>query len=216
MLTYGKEDLAGKAAVFSVTIKGIKFTELPELDDEFAKDVSEFDTLDEYKADIEAKINERNEKNAEMAVEEKLIDTLVDNLDADIPEAMYETEVENVIRDRDYQLRAQGLSLDMYMKYTGMDLDAMREQAKPQAIRQVKTRLALDKIIELEGIAATEEETEEEYKKLAEAYNMEIEKVKEVLPAENLQKDVCTKKAVDFIRANAVITEKAQEEAQAE
>lgn len=209
---YGKDDLAGKEAVFKVTVKGIKFTELPELDDEFAKDVSEFDTLAEYKADIEAKLNERYEKSAESAVEEQLIDGLIDNLEADIPDAMYDTEVENVIRDRDFQLRSQGLSLDMYMKYTGMDLDGMRAQAKPQAIRQVKTRLALDKIIELEGITASEEDLATEYQKLADAYTMELDEVKKRLPADALSKDICTRKAVDLIRAEAVITEKTEEE----
>ena len=208
---YG-HDLGGKAVVFHVKCNEVKFEELPELDDEFAKDISEFDTLAEYKADIEAKLNEKYEKSAESAVEEQLIDGLIDNLEADIPDAMYDTEVENVIRDRDFQLRSQGLSLDMYMKYTGMDLDGMRAQAKPQAIRQVKTRLALDKIIELEGITASEEDLATEYQKLADAYTMELDEVKKRLPADALSKDICTRKAVDLIRAEAVITEKAEEE----
>lgn len=213
---YGKEDLAGKDAVFNVILHEIKLKELPDLDDEFAKDVSEFDTLDEYKSDILAKINERNDKAAEDAVEGKLIDELLANLDADVPPPMIDGEAENIIRDRDYSMRSQGMSLDMYMKYTGMTLDQMREQVKPMAERQVKTRLALEKIVELEGIAADEADIEAEYEKMAGMYNMESEKVKESVQPDILSKDITLRKAVEFIKANAVITTKQAEEPEAE
>ncbi len=205
---YNKEDLAGKEAVFKVILNEIKYKELPDLDDEFAKDVSEFDTLDEYKADILAKINERNDKSADNAVEGKLIDALLANTDVDVPAPMIDTEVENIIRDRDYSMRSQGMNLEMYMKYTGMTLETMREQVKPQAERQVKTRLALEKIVAIESITADESDIEAEYEKLAKMYNMEIDKVKEAVLPDSLSNDICVRKAVDFIKANAVITEK--------
>lgn len=213
---YNKEDLAGKEAVFKVVLNEIKYKELPDLDDEFAKDVSEFDTLDEYKADILAKINERNDKSADNAVEGKLIDALLVNLDVDIPTPMIDTEIENIIRDRDYSMRSQGLNLEMYMKYTGMTLETMREQVKPQAERQVKTRLALEKIVLLEGITADESDIEAEYEKLAKMYNMETDKVKEAVLPDSLSKDICVRKAVDFIKASAVITVKQPGESTAE
>jgi trigger factor len=209
---YNKKELADKEAVFKVSLKEIKLKELPELDDEFAKDVSDFDTLDEYKADILAKINERNDKAADNAVEGKLIDALLSKLDADIPSPMIDAEVENIIRDRDYSMRSQGLNLDMYMKYTGMTLDTMREQAKPQAERQIKTRLALEKIAINENIEADEADIEAEYDKLVKMYNMEIDKVKEAVMPDALKKDICIRKAVDFVKNNAFITVKQADE----
>lgn len=203
---YNKEDLAGKEAVFKVILHEVKLKELPELDDEFAKDVSEFDTLDEYKADLKAKINERNEKAADQALEGKLIDSLLSKLEADVPPPMIDSETENIIRDRDYSMRSQGLNLDMYLKYTGMTLESMREQVRPEAERQVKTRLALEKIVENEGITADEADIEAEYEKLAKTYNMEADKVKEAVLPDSLSKDICVRKAVDLIKANAVIT----------
>lgn len=213
---YDKEDLAGKEAVFKVLLKELKFKELPELDDEFAKDVSDFDTLDEYKADIMAKINERNDKAADNAVEGKLIDALLTKLEADVPPPMIEAETENIIRDRDYSMRSQGLNLEMYMKYTGMTLETMREQVKPQAERQVKTRLALEKIVANESIEADEADIETEYNKLAKMYNMEIDKTKEAIQPDALKKDICIKKAVDFVKNNAIITVKQAEAVTAE
>lgn len=209
---YGKKELAGKEAVFKVKVHEIKLKELPELDDEFAKDVSEFDTLDDYKADIRAKINERNNRASDNAVESKLIDALLLKLEADVPPPMIDSEVENIIRDRDYSMRSQGLNLDLYMKYTGMTLEKMREQVKPQAERTVKTRLALEKIVEIENITADEADIEAEYDKLAKMYNMEIEKVKESVGPDALKKDICIRKAVDFIKENAIITEKKADE----
>ena len=208
---YHAEELKGKAAVFKCKLNGLKFNELPVLDDDFAKDVSEFDTLDEYKADIKAKINERHAKAADASVEEQIITALGEKLVCDIPECMFENETENFVRDYDNRLRMQGLDLSTYFKYTGMDLDTLRKNMRPDAERQVKTRLALEKIAELENIVVSDEETEEEYKRLAEAYNMEVEKIKEAVAAEAIAEDLKVKKAVDLVKEKAVVTEAATE-----
>ena len=211
---YHADNLAGKPAVFKVTLKELKTTELPELNDDFAKDASEFDTLDEYKADIKAKIQERNEKEAENHVEEQIIDSLIEKLQADIPAAMIETEAENLLRDYDNNLRMQGMSLADFVKYTGMDLDTMREQFKPRAERQVKTRLALEKIAELENVEVSEADIEEEFKRIAGMYNIDVEEVKKVVEPENLKKDIAVQKAVDLVKAAAVVVKaKAKKEA---
>ena len=178
---YHAAELAGKPAVFKIKLHEIKFNELPALDDEFAKDVSEFDTFAEYKADVKAKIQDRYNKQADGEVEEQLIGALIEKLKAEIPEPMYVAETENFVRDFDGRLRMQGLDLKTYFKYTGLDLDALRKQMRPQAERQVKTRLALEKIVELEGIKPTDEEIAAEYDRIAKAYNMELDKVKEMV-----------------------------------
>ena len=204
---YHAPELAGKAATFKCKLNAIKFTELPELDDEFARDVSEFDTLDEYKADIKAKLTERNNKAADADVEEQLIAALGEKLVAEIPEAMYENETENFVRDYDNRLRMQGLDLATYFKYTGLDLDTIRKQMRPDAERQVKTRLALEKIAELEAIEVNDEEIESEYGRLAEAYGMEADQVKSAVAVEALVADMKVKKAVDLVKESAVVTD---------
>ena len=204
---YHAENLAGKEATFKCKLNSIKFNELPVLDDEFAKDVSEFDTLDEYKADIQAKLTEQHTKQADAQVDEALIKALIEKLNAEIPEAMFDNEVENFVRDYDNRLRMNGLDLQTYFKYTGLDLDKLREQMRPDAERQVKTRLALEKIAALENIAVSEEETEAEYGRLAEMYNMEADKVREVVAAEAIAEDLKVKKAIELVREKAVITE---------
>ena len=208
---YHAKELAGKEATFKTVLHEIKFNELPALDDDFAKDVSEFDTFDEYKADVKAKITDRHVKAADAEVEEKLIDALIDNLEADIPEAMFVNETENQLRDYDNRLRMQGLDLGTYLKYTGLDLDKMREQFRPRAERQVKTRLALEKIAELENLTVTDEDTEAEIKKIADMYGLETDKVKEQVSPDMLAEDIKVGKAVDIVKANAVITDKAPE-----
>ena len=199
---YHSEELAGKDAIFKISLNGIKFNELPELDDEFVKDVSDFNTVDEYKADIKAKLEKKNEQEADNAVEAQIIDALINALEADIPAAMFETEAENFVRDYDSRLRMQGLDLATYCKYTGQTLDQLREQFKPMAERQVKTRLALEKVVELEAIDATSEEIDAEYENLAKAYGMEADKVKELVEADAIKADLCVKKAVEFVKAN--------------
>lgn len=211
---YHAKELAGKEATFKTVLHEIKFNELPALDDDFAKDVSEFDTFDEYKADVKAKITDRHVKAADAEVEEKLIDELINNLEADIPEAMFVNETENQLRDYDNRLRMQGLDLGTYLKYTGLDLDKMREQFRPRAERQVKTRLALEKIAELENLTVTDEDTEAEIKKIADMYGLETDKVKEQVSPDMLAEDIKVGKAVDIVKANAVITDKAPEAAE--
>ena len=205
---YHAADLAGKPAVFKVTIHSITNVELPELDDDFAKDVSEFDTFDEYKADLKAKIEKRHEAAADNAVEEKLVEALIEKLEADIPEAMFVTETENFVRDYDNRLRSQGLDLNTYFKYTGLTLDNLREQMRPQAERQVKARLALEKIAELENLEATEEDINGEYENIANAYGVELEQVKANIDAEAIAADMKVKKAMDLVKEKAVVTTK--------
>ena len=203
---YHAAELAGKAAIFKTVLHEIKWSELPELDDEFAKDVSEFDTFAEYKADVEAKITERHNAEADREVENKLIEKLIENLEADIPEAMFVTETENQVRDYDNRLRMQGLDLNTYLKYTGMTLDNMREQFRPMAEKQVKTRLALEKIAELENIEVTDEEIEAELQKIADAYRIELSEVKAQITPDMITDDIKVSKAVEVVKANASIT----------
>ena len=203
---YHAKELAGKAAVFKVKLHAIKATELAELDDEFAKDVSEFDTLEAYKADIRAKQAERNEKQADAEVEDKLIDVLVEKMEADIPEVMFEAETENSLRDMDNNLRMQGLDLGTYCKYTGMTLDTIREQMRPRAEKQVKVRLVLEKIAKLEKLSALKKDIEAEYKRIAEAYNVPVDEVKKMIDAKDLGEDLKVKAAIDLVKEKAVIT----------
>jgi trigger factor len=204
---YHGEDVKGKEAVFKVKLNGIRYEELPELDDEFAKDISEFDTLEEYRADLKEKIKERNSKRVEVSVEEQLVDGVIANLEADIPEIMITNEVNNEIQDYAYRLQSQGIDMDMYMKYTGMTAEMMRVQFKDGAERKVKMRLALEKIAALENIEASEEDLQKEYEKIAEMYKLEIDQVKERVDEKMLKEDILVKKAVDLIKENANITE---------
>lgn len=204
---YHSADLAGKDAIFKIVLHEIKANELPALDDEFAKDMG-FDNLEAYKNDVKAKLETKNEKDAERSVEEQIINALVENLEAEIPAAMFESETENFVRDYDSRLRMQGLDLNTFMKYTGQTLEGLREQFKPMAERQVKTRLALEKIVELEGITTSDEEAAAEYENLAKAYGMSADEVKNYVEADAIKADLCVKKAVDFVKENASITTK--------
>ena len=202
---YHAEELAGKAAVFKTTLNAIKFEELPEADDEFAKDVSEFDTLDEYKADIKAKMVKRNEDKAQGEFENALAEALMEKLVAEIPEPMFEAETENYVRDYDMRLRQNGLDLNTYFNYTGLTLDALREQMRPQAERQVKVRLALEKIAELEAIVVDDEAVEAEYKRISEAYNVPADEVKKMVAAEDIRADLRVAKAMDVVKETAKV-----------
>mgnify|MGYP003298659641 CR=1 FL=1 len=205
---YHAEDLAGKDATFKVKIHAITKVELPELDDDFAKDVSEFDTFAEYKADVKAKIEKRHESAAENAVEDKLVEALIEKLEADIPEPMFVAETENFVRDYDTRLRSQGLDLNTYFKYTGMTLDSLREQMRPQAERQVKARLALEKIAVLENLEATEDDINAEYEKIANAYGIELDQVKASIDSEAIAADMKVQKAMELVKEKAVVTVK--------
>ena len=208
---YHAAELAGKAAVFKVKLNSINKVELPALDDEFAKDVSEFDTLDEYKADLKAKIQKRHDEKAETEVKDSIANALMDKLVADIPEAMFETETENFVRDYDTRLRMSGLDLNMYLQYTGMDLDGLRKQMRPQAERQVKTRLALEKIAELENIVVSDEDLNAELERIAEGNKLTVDQVKEYVGEEAVRDDLKVQRALDAVIAKAVITDKAPE-----
>ena len=202
---YHAKELAGKPVVFKIKLHALNKVELPELDDDFAKDVSEFDTFAEYKADIKAKIEKRHENKADAEVEDKLVEALIEKLVADIPEVMFVNETENQLRDYDNNLRMSGLDLNTYLKYTGGSLDKLREEFRPRAEKQVKARLALEKIAALENLEATEEDIEAEYTRIAEAYNISADEVKKAIDASAIAEDMKVKKAMDFVKENAVI-----------
>ncbi|MCI8361078.1 MAG: trigger factor [Clostridiales bacterium] len=205
---YHAEQLKGKEAVFKVKLHEIKMRELPEMDDEFAKDVSEFDTLDELKEDTKKKLAERKEKEADDGVETQLVDQLAEGLKAEIPEAMFERRVDENLRDFDYRLQSQGMNLELYMQYTGSSVEEFRKNFRPQAERQVKVRLALEKIAELEKIEPTAEELEAEYKKLSESYGVDVDRVKSAVPEKEVAKDLAVSKAVELVKESAKITAK--------
>lgn len=204
---YGAKELAGKEAVFKVKLHEIKVKELPTVDDEFAKDVSEFDTLKELKADLKKKALERKKKAADEAVENALVQQIVDSIKGDIPEAMFENRLEQCVEDFAYRLQSQGLNLETYLKYTNSNIDEFKKSFRPQAESQVKFRLALEKIVELENITPDEKDVEAEYEKLAKDYGVEVDKVKNAIPAEELKKDIAVNKAIDLVKNSAVITE---------
>lgn len=208
---YQAQELAGKAAVFKCKLHEIKEKELPELDDEFAKDVSEFDTLDELKKDLHGKLTEVAEKDAETAVEEQLVDQIVDSMEAEIPQCMVDQKTEEMLQNFDYRLQSQGINLDMYMKYTGFSIDAFKETYKEQALKQVKIRLALEEIVKLEKIEPTEEELNAEYERLSANYSIEIEKIRELIPAEDVELDIAVNKAIDLVKSSAEVSESAPE-----
>ena len=207
---YHATELAGKDAVFKIKLHEIKIKELPEVDDDFVKDVSDFDTVDAYKADIRTKLTEAAENRSKNEVENALIDKLVELVQAEIPEAMFENRINEDIRDFAYRLQSQGLNLDTYMKYTGLNNEGLRGQFRAQAERQVKVRLALEKIAQLENIQPTDEDLDAEYEKIAQNYGMEADKVKSFIPKEDLAKDVAVEKAMEIVRSNAAITEAAE------
>ena len=215
---YGAKELAGKEAVFKVKLHEIKVKELPAIDDEFAKDVSEFDTLKELKADLKKKATERKKKAAEEATENALVQQIVDSIKGEIPEAMFENRLNQCVEDFAYRLQSQGLNLETYLKYTNSNIDEFKKSFRPQAEAQVKYRLALEKIVELENIKPDDKEIEAEYEKLAKDYGVEADEVKNAIPAEEVAKDLAVGKAIDLIKENAVITEvepKAEEKAPA-
>ena len=209
---YHEKSLAGKAAVFHVKCNEVKQTELPALDDEFAKDVSEFDTLDEYKASVREKLTKAAEDEAESAYRSALLEKAGDGITADIPEAMVEEQIDNMLREYDQNLQMNGLNLELYLKYLGQDVKAFRDQCRPVAERRVKTDLLLETVAEAEAIAVTDEEIEAEYAKLAEQYGMEADKVKAALGREVIEADVKTRRAAEIIYAAGVPTEPVPEE----
>lgn len=203
---YQAEDLKGKAAVFKCTVKEIKEKELPTLDDEFASEVSEFETLAEYKADVKGRLEERKAKAAREAKEAAVIEEIIKDSDMEIPEAMIETQQRQMIDEFAQRIQMQGLTLEQYFQFTGASYDQMIEQVKPQAEKRIQSRLVLEAVAAAEKIEATEEDYEEELKSMAEAYQMEVDKVKELLPEKSVQQikeDIAVKKAAEFVVDNA-------------
>ncbi len=202
---YHAEALKGKAAVFKIKLHEIKHKELPEVDDEFVKDVSEFDTLAEYRKSIEEDLTKRRTEAADAEVENQVVEAVIAKTQAEIPDEMVENETDEMINSFAYRLQSQGLNLETYLKYTNMTTDTLREQYKEAAARQVRLRLGLEKIAQLEEIKPTEEETAAEYARLAEEYGMPEDNVKNLISAENLNADIANRKVVEFLKENAVI-----------
>ena len=203
---YPAEDLAGKEAVFKCLIHEIKGKELPELDDEFAKDVSEFDTLDELKADVKKHLEEHAEQDSANKLETDLNTQLIEKLETEeIPEIMYENRIDEMVRDWEYNNRFQGINVQDYLKYTGQTIEQFRENFRDPATKQIKLRLALEKIADLENIEATAEELEKHYADLAEEHKMEVEKVKTIVSEKNLSEDIRVEKAFNLVKDNAKI-----------
>ena len=213
---YQAAELAGKAAVFKIKLHEVKYKELPALDDDFAKDVSEYDTLDELKDSIRNNIKTNLDKQAEQKVENDLMDQVIANMKADIPDAMVDSRIDELVQDFEYRISQQGLKLADYLKYMGMNIEQFRAQFKEQADKQVKMRLAMEAIVAKEGITASDEEFEEEVKRIADAYKMEADKVKSIVDAAAVKADLAINKAIDFVKekANVVTAEPKEEEKQ--
>lgn len=208
---YQAENLAGKDAVFKVKIHEIKTKEVPALDDEFAKDVSEFDTLDELKADLKKQLSEKKAEEARRDLENQLLEQAIDGMEAEIPEVMFTKRADEMINDYTYRLQAQGIDLQTYLQYMGQDMDAFRATFKDGAEKQVKASLVLEAIVAAEKLEATEDEINAEIDKLAQQYGMEAEQIKKAVPADQIAADVTTKKALDLIVDSAKLVEKKAE-----
>ena len=202
---YQVKELAGAPAVFKIKLKSISKKVMPELDDDMVKDSTEFDTVDEYKADVKKKLEEANEKHADSEVEAKIFDKVIENMTAEIPQVMFDNRVNEMISELEQRLAPQGISLDLYMQYTGQTIDTVKKAYAEQAEKQVKLRLALEKIAKLENIEVTEDELKAEFDKLAEAYKLDVDQIKQFIHDDDLKKDIAVGKAVDIIKDAAVI-----------
>lgn len=202
---YQVKELAGAPAVFKIKLKSISKKVMPELDDDMVKDSTEFDTVDEYKADVKKKLEEANEKHADSEVEAKIFDKVIENMTAEIPQVMFDNRVNEMISELEQRLAPQGISLDLYMQYTGQTIDTVKKAYAEQAEKQVKLRLALEKIAKLENIEVTEDELKAEFDKLAEAYKLDVDQIKHFIHDDDLKKDIAVGKAVDLIKDAAVI-----------
>ena len=209
---YHMADYAGKEATFKTKVKAISYEELPEINDDLIKDATEFDTVDEYKADIRTKLEEAAKDQAEAAYETAILNAVIAKVDAPIPNCMYEQRIDNLIRSFDQQLQQQGMNLKLYCQYTGMDEDAIRDTYRDRAENEVKLRLALEKIAELENIEVTEEDVNNGLSEIAAANKMDVETIKKFIPLDEYTMDMKVQKAVDFVKENAVIDNSAKEE----
>ena len=203
---YGSAELAGKPAVFKIKVHEIKVKVLPEVDDDFAQEVSEFDTVDELKKDIADQIKTEKTEENESEIRKQLLDKLAENLKAEIPAVMVENEIDNEMNDMNYRLSMQGLSLDMYLQYMGMAKEDYREQLRENAEKSVKIRLALEKVAELEAVEVTEEDYEKLYNDYAAQYQMSIDEVKKAIPEDAVKGDLLVEKAIKVVRDNAKVT----------
>ena len=204
---YHAKELAGKPAVFKCTVKEIKVKELPELDDDFAQDVSDFDTLEEYKADVRKKVEEKKAADAKAKKEDAVIEKIIEGATMEIPDAMVETQAERMVDEFAQRLQMQGLSMEQYMQFTGGNVQAMVEQSKPQALKRIQSRLVLDAVVAAENLTATDEEVDAELGRMAEQYKMETEKLKEMFAEEDLKSirdDLAVQKAVELVTDAAV------------
>ncbi|MDF2609479.1 MAG: trigger factor [Lachnospiraceae bacterium] len=207
---YQSADLAGKPALFKVTVKEIKEKELPVLDDDFAQDVSEFDTLDEYKEDIKKTILENKEKDAKRVKEDTIVDKIIENATMEIPDAMIDTQARQIVDEFAQRMQMQGLTMEQYMQYTGMNVNQLMEQTKPQAVKRIQSRLVLESIVKAENITVAEEDFEKELVDMAASYQMEADKLKELIgekEKEQIRMDMAVQKAVDFVLETAVEVE---------
>lgn len=202
---YGVEDLKGAPVVFKIKLHEIKAKELPELDDEFVKDTTEFDTVDDLKADIKKRLEDAAEKTAQNNFEGAVFDKVVENMEAEIPEVMYERRVAEMIQDLEQRLAPQGISLEMYMQFTNQTIESIQTTYREQAEKQVKLRLALEKIAEVEKLEVSDEDVEAEITRMSEMYGMEVAKIKELITNEDVKKDLLVAKAADFVKDSAVV-----------
>ncbi len=202
---YHVEDLKGAPVVFKIKLKSISKKEIPELDDEMVKDATEFETVDEYKADVRKKLEEHAQEHADHDVENALMDKVVENMTAEIPQVMFDNRVNEMMMELEQRLAPQGITMEMYCKFTGQDIDTVKKAYKEQAEKQVKLRLALEKIAELENIEVTDDEAAQEIQKIADQYKMTVDKVKTYIREEDVKKDIAVGKAVDIVKDNAVI-----------
>ncbi|MDK2802971.1 MAG: trigger factor [Oscillospiraceae bacterium] len=204
---YHSEDLKGQSVIFKIKLLELKSKEYPLVDDEFAKDISEFDNLIDFRADIKKDLQEKATKSSEDAVESKLVDILIDHIDGDIPDVMFEQKIDEEIANFEQKLKSQGMALDLYLQYTGSDKESFRETFRENSEKQVKVRIALEKIVKLEDIQVSSEEIEEQYNKFSEMYKMEIEKIKQHIPQDGVRLDLAVSKAIDIVKNEAIITE---------
>ena len=203
---YQASELAGKDATFKIKLHEVKYKELPNLDDDFAMDVSEYDTLEELKNSIRKGIEDNNEKMADQQVENDLIEMVVNNMTAEIPQAMYDERIEELVQDFQYRISQQGLKLEQYLQYMGMNMDQFKAQFAEQAEKQVKMRLAMEAIVAKEGITASDEEFDKEVQRIADAYKMEADKVRSIVNEEAVKADLAVNKAIDFVKEKANVT----------
>lgn len=204
---YAMKDIAGKASVFKIKLHEIKVKEMPEVDDEFVKDVTEFDTLDAWKEDIKTKLAEYNEKNANAEVENKIFDTVIENTKGEIPEVMFNNRIDEMVQEFAQRLQAQGMNLDLYLQYTGMDLEGFKKTYEDRAKKEVTLRLALEKVAKLENIEVSDNDVEDEFKSMSEKYKMDVDKIKSFVAADALKLDLQVAKAAELIKNSAKITD---------